>query len=290
LRLAGHDVIGRTQRKIHQRGAFILRTRIALCAGLLAFGVSSSEYALAQPVPPYYPGAVYPAPVYPGYAPGLPPHEIVAVVRSTGLNPLSRPMRRGPVYAVHAVDQTGQGFRVIVDARLGRVLQIVPVPGAQFAAPVGAPAPYGRPPAGVAMVPDGYGPNSRTAALPPGGEGPPANDPGPAAAPVVPPVHAPALSAAPNRAPAVGAPPRPAVQAGPPLPRPRPRLAATSSDPSTSKPATGAIPPAAAGASQSQKDTAKETIKATTKETSKEITTGTVVSPPSPTPPDEMSE
>jgi hypothetical protein len=230
--LPGHDAIGRMQRKIQQRGSPLLRTKIALCAGLLAFGVSASERALAQPVPPYYPGAVYPGPVYPGYARGLPPHEIVAVVRSAGLDPLSRPMRRGPVYALLAVDRAGQEFRVTVDARLGRVLRIVPMPGARFAAPVVVPpTPYGRPPGGIAMVPDGYGPNSRIAALPSGGEGPPENGPGLTGVPT-----------GPGYAPAVGAAPRPAVQAGPPLPRPRPKLAATATDPSTSKPAAGAAP------------------------------------------------
>jgi hypothetical protein len=261
------------QRKIQQRWSPLLRIKIALCAGLLAFGVSASERALAQPVPPYYPGAVYPGPVYPGYARGLPPHEIVAVVRSAGLDPLSRPMRRGPVYALLAVDHAGQEFRVTVDARLGRVLRIVPMPGARFAAPVVVPpAPYGRPPGSIAMVPDGYGPNSRIAALPPGGEGPPESGPGLAGVPTGP-GHAPAVGAAPGHAPAVGAAPRPAAQAGPPLPRPRPKLAATATDPSTSKPATGAAPQV----SQSRQAATKET-------------TGAVAPPAGPTPPEEMHE
>jgi hypothetical protein len=238
-----------------------LKSKIALCAGLLAFGLSASERALAQPVPPYYPGAVYP-----GYAPGLPPHEILTIVRSTGLEPLSPPMRRGPVYALRAADRAGQEVRVIVDARLGRIVRIVPAFGPRFAAPIVAPPPYGRPPGGVVMVPDGYGPNSRIAALPPGGDGSPENGPGPAGVPTAP-GHSPAVSAAPGRAPAVGAPPRPAVQAGPPLPRPRPKLAATATDSSASKPVTGAVPQAEAP-----------------------DTTGTVAPPASPPPPAEMHE
>jgi hypothetical protein len=105
--------------------------------------------------------------VYHGYVPGLPPHEIVALVRSTGLVPLSRPMRRGPIYVLHAVDPAGQEVRVIVDARLGRILRVVPLLGPRYAMPV-VPPPYGRPPGPIAMAPDGYGPNSRIAALPPG--------------------------------------------------------------------------------------------------------------------------
>jgi len=52
-----------------------------LAAGALAFGLTTTGEATAQPVPPYYPGVgIYPAP-------GLPPHEVVAIVRSTGLEP-----------------------------------------------------------------------------------------------------------------------------------------------------------------------------------------------------------
>jgi hypothetical protein len=158
-------------------------------------------------------------------------------------------MRRGPVYALRAADHAGQEVRVIVDARLGRIVRIVPAFGPHFAAPIVAPPPYGRPPGGIAMVPDGYGPNSRIAALPPGGEGPPENGPGLAGVPT-----------GPGHAPAVGAAPRPAVQAGPPLPRPRPKLAATATDPSTSKPATGVAPQV----SQSRQAGTKETTGAVT--------------------------
>jgi hypothetical protein len=241
-----------------------LKTKIALCAGLLAFGLSASERVLAQPVPLYYPGAVYP-----GYAPGLPPHEIITIVRSTGLEPLSGPMRRGPIYAVRAVDRAGQQVRVIVDARLGRVVRIVPLPGARFAAQVVVPPPYGRPPAGVAVVPDGYGPNSRIAALPPGADGLPAPGPGPAGVPSAP-GRAPAVGAAPGYPAAVGAAPRPAAQAGPPLPRPRPKLAATATDSSASTSVTGAAPQAAGPSAQ--QEAGKET-------------TGAITPQASPTPP-----
>src|SRR5882724_8199936 len=96
---------------------------VALCAGLLASSLTVSGAVLAQPVPPpVYPGAAYsgpaypgpvyraapyPGPVHPGYGPGLPPYEIVAVVRSTGLEPLTRPVRNGAVYALRALDPVG---------------------------------------------------------------------------------------------------------------------------------------------------------------------------------------
>jgi hypothetical protein len=249
-----------------------LKSKIALCAGLLAFGATASGNAHAQPVPAYYPGVVYP-----GYVPGLPPHEIVAIVHSTGLVPLSRPMRRGPIYALRAVDPAGQQVQVIVDARLGRVLRVVPLLGPRYAMPV-VPPPYGRPPGPIAMVPDGYGPNSRIAALPPGAGGPPVNGPGVAGVPGVP-----------GHPPAVGAAPHPAPPAGPPLPRQRPKVAATDSSAPTavtpqasSSPASPAMPsPGLPSQASPSQDAVKET----------NDTTGTVTPPASPTPPPvEQSE
>ena len=211
-----------------------MKHAIALCAGLLAFGATASAGDLAQPVLPGYPG-----PVYPGYALGLPPHEIVTIVRSTGLEPLHRPVRHGPTYALRAVDPAGQEMRVIVDARSGRVLRIVPVLGPRYAV---MPPPYGRPPGRIAMVPDGYGPNSRINALPPGVDGPPVIGPG---------VGAPTI--APPRAPAAAAPPPPAGQAGPlPLPRPRPKVAATQSPAAPAAKSTTVAPPQAAPPAPSQ--------------------------------------
>jgi hypothetical protein len=57
----------------------------------------------------------------------LPPYEIVAIVRSAGLNPLSRPSRRGMNYLLRAIDQGGQEVRVVVDGRLGEVIAVTPV-------------------------------------------------------------------------------------------------------------------------------------------------------------------
>ena len=188
-----------------------MKQRIALCVGLVAIGLSASAQAQAQPVPPYYPGAAYPGRIYPGAGPALPPYEIVALVRSTGLEPLSRPMRQGPVYVLRALDPAGQELRVIADARLGRILKVVPVAGPRYVGPI-MPPPYGRPTG--RMVPDG--PTARVAALPPGTEGAPVNGP------------------------AVGN--TPAAQASPPpLPRPRPKVAAAVS-PAVTPETTGAIP------------------------------------------------
>jgi len=129
-----------------------LKQTIAITAGLLALGLATAGDARAQ--------ALYPA------ATQLPPYEIVAIVRSTGLEPVSRPVRHGQIYALHAVDPAGHPVRVTVDSRLGRIMSVTPAAHARFAAPA-LPPPYARPPAGIAAVPDGYGPGPRAAVLPP---------------------------------------------------------------------------------------------------------------------------
>jgi hypothetical protein len=208
-----------------------LKQTIAIGAGVLALALAAANPAAAQ--------LVYPVPP-PGAAVVMPPYEVVAIVRSTGLEPLSHPVRHGPAYVLRAADPAGQVMRVVVDARLGRIVRVVPVFGPRYAAPVGPP-PYGRPPGAIALMPDGYSPNSRIAALPPPGlDGPP--------------LHAPAgaydgLPGA--RAPATHAPPQPSAQAGPPpLPRPRPNLASagTSAAKPTPEAAPVAAPPAPAAA------------------------------------------
>jgi len=174
---------------------------------MLAFTLAASGAGLAQPVPPPYPGTVYP-----GDGMILPPYEVVAIVRSTGLEPLGRPIRQGQAYAVHAVDDAGEEVRVIVDARLGRIVKVVPLMEPRYAMPLLRPPAFGRPPRPVAMVPDG------------GIEGPMLNSP-----------------SAGGSAPTARAPHEPAAPAGPPLPRPRPKVASTESPPAP--PATGAAAP-----------------------------------------------
>ena len=136
----------------------------------------------------------------------LPPYEIVALMRSIGLRPLHRPVREGPTYAMRAVDPIGEEVRVVVDARSGRILRIEPVLIPPNALPV-VPAPYGRPSGRIVMLPDG--PTGRIAELPPGG----------------PPGHPASIAR-----PAAGAPAASGPQGSvPPLPRPRPKVAATQS-------------------------------------------------------------
>ena len=235
-----------------QRERRVLHQKIALCVGVLALSLTASGSASAQPAPtPYYPGAARPGTAV------LPPYEILAILHSAGLEPLSRPWRHGPwVYTLRAVNSSGREVKVIVDARTGRVLHVLPVLVQRYVLPPS----YGRPPAGqIANVPDGYGANSRIAAKPPSVEGPPVKG-----------LPAGALPAVPVP---VAAPPRPTAQAGPPpLPRPRPKLAAAESTPATIA-APQAPPPEAAPPQVEAKDT---------REQPRESETTSAITPPAP--------
>jgi hypothetical protein len=172
-----------------------LKPKIGLYAGAFAFALAASAPGLAQPVPPPYPG-----PVPPGYEAGLPPQEVNAIVRSTGLRPLGPPMRHGPAYVVRAIDPDGEEVRVIINARMGRITKVIPVTLPRYALM----PPSGRPPGRIAVVPDGYGPDGLEARPPIGPGGPPTGS-----------------------VPAMNAPQDPAAETTPPLPRPRPKVAAT---------------------------------------------------------------
>ncbi len=210
-----------------------MKQKLAIYAGLLAIGIAAAGPATSQVLP--YPPAGNMLP-YPA-ANNLPPHEVVALVRSTGLEPLTRPVRHGPVFILHAANKAGHEVRVVVDARLGRIVRVVPLGTVRQAAAVPPPpAPYGRPPAGIPSVPDGYGPSGRATGLPsdiedaePYGQVAGIGMPAP-----------PSRTAAPNAGPTT-------TQSGPPpLPRPRPKVAAA--EPIAPVPATTATSPTPAAA------------------------------------------
>jgi hypothetical protein len=85
----------------------------------------------------------------------LPAYEVVTIIRSMGLDPLDRPMRRGPNYVLRAVDNYGEEVSVTVDALRGRVLSVRPV--VPVAAPYG-PRPPTYDPAPRYAAPPYYGP------------------------------------------------------------------------------------------------------------------------------------
>jgi hypothetical protein len=178
------------------------------------------------------------------YDPGLPPHEIMRIVRSTGLTPLTRPGRRGPYYVVVAADRTGGQMRVVVDAYAGEIVRINPMLVAGLYPPqVGGP--YEPPPRVVTAPPEikdppvGSGPNARF-------------DDG---VPPVPPRSVPRARIA-TAPPATAMPPSTAavpphtaaLPAQTPMPRARPHVAATQTPaaaPATVQAIAPAAPPAA---------------------------------------------
>jgi hypothetical protein len=191
-----------------------LKKQHAACAGLLLLGLATAGTAAAQ--------AVYAGP---GLAdPVLPPYEIMSIVRSTGLAPLSRPMRRGPYYVLVAVDRVGRQMRVVVDAQLGDIVNLRPALaagsyGPEVTGPGAMPGVAVPPNAGVAAAYGGHpGADNTLAPVPPRSI---PNLPPRSAAPAAPAAPPPAAALPPTRM-AVA---EPALPPPPPLPRPRPKLA-----------------------------------------------------------------
>jgi hypothetical protein len=114
-------------------------------AGAQVSGADAGRPYGAQPFasgPPAYAGS-------PRYA--LPSDQISANVRAAGLEPLSRPVLRGAVYYLRAVNRARTEMRVAIDARSGRVLSATRVayeppapPAAGEPGPAQAPAPAPR--------------------------------------------------------------------------------------------------------------------------------------------------
>ena len=89
-------------------------------------------------------------------APGvLPPYEIVTIIRSTGLDPLGRPIRRGPHYVLYAIGDDDREVRVLVNARSGKIVSVTPVETASRLPPGAAVERY------EPMPSAGYIPSSR---------------------------------------------------------------------------------------------------------------------------------
>jgi hypothetical protein len=192
-------------------GSRVLRQRTAIFAAVLALGLGNIGIANAQAI--YFGPRVYDA--------GLPPHEIMRIVRSTGLAPLTRPARRGPYYVLLATNRSGGQMRVVVDAYAGDIVRVNPMLVAGLYGPQPA-APYGPPPrivTGPSELDDpplAYTPNTRfDGGVPPV---PPRAVPGAriATAP-----GATLPSSTPAAPPHTGA-----LPARTPMPRPRPNVAA----------------------------------------------------------------
>lgn len=56
----------------------------------------------------------------------VPRDEILTTLRNIGLDPIGRPVLRGPYYVLHAYDPSGTEMRVVADAQFGDVLSVDP--------------------------------------------------------------------------------------------------------------------------------------------------------------------
>jgi hypothetical protein len=83
-----------------------------------------APYAMAPrpvPGPRFEPGPRY------GYSPSLlPSTEVYSVLRDNGFSPLGIPRLRGFVYTIAAIDRGGDGGRLVIDARDGRIIRFLP--------------------------------------------------------------------------------------------------------------------------------------------------------------------
>jgi hypothetical protein len=185
-----------------------LKKPLATCVALWLLGFAAAGTAAAQ--------TIYGSPELSD--PALPPYEIMSIVRSTGLTPLTRPMRRGPYYVLVAIDRVGRQMRVVVDAQLGDIVNLRPALAAGSYGPeVGRPVVMpgaAMPPADIGSAAPGFGPRS-------GGDNALAPTP-PRSIPTARTVNAAPAAAPPPSRMATAEPPSPPP---PPLPRPRPKLA-----------------------------------------------------------------
>ena len=204
-----------------------MKHRIALCAGLASLAVAAATSAQAQVYVEPPRGYVGPPPQM--VQGGLPPAEVLMVVRASGLRPLTQPARRGSQYVLLASDNMGGQLRVVVSAHNGRIVHAEPAYDPRFAYHPARPR---------GLVP--IGPPQHAAVAPPQYAAPPADLRTPSAPPrtarntpqqQTPAQEAPAaadasqnhgLASAPDTANA--APTRPART---PLPRPRPAVASS---------------------------------------------------------------
>src|SRR5262245_63150263 len=128
--------------------------RAAIFATLVAAGIIVADSAQAQLV--YIGPGAYAARAYgPGFGPrihdgSLMPFEVMRIVRSHGLMPLSRPARRQATYEVIAGTRSGGQMRVVIDAFSGDVVKVNPIAaggpnGPRLAAPYDPSLPPPRP-------------------------------------------------------------------------------------------------------------------------------------------------
>src|SRR6516225_7403377 len=121
------------------KGGKMRRTRRALGAALAVFAAMPPGLALAQwnaPPSPYPSTHAWDgreeAAGGPAMAGALAPQQIVAGVRRAGFEPISRPIQRGRIYVLFAVDPYDVDVKLTVDAGSGRVLGVTDTVGPRY--------------------------------------------------------------------------------------------------------------------------------------------------------------
>ncbi|MGZ5828430.1 MAG: hypothetical protein ACXWJW_07820 [Xanthobacteraceae bacterium] len=96
--------------------------KIAASSAAVLLGALTPALAQYASPPPYAVAPRYEAVPQPDGV--LPPYEVMTIVRSMGFDPITRPVLRGPIYVVRALDEENMPVRVAVDARSGNVLRV----------------------------------------------------------------------------------------------------------------------------------------------------------------------
>jgi hypothetical protein len=133
---------------------------------LVPYGIARSPYAAASDIGGPYAAMPRDVPLR-RYGPSLlPPEEVYTVVRDSGFSPLGIPQQRGLVYTISVIDRGGDDGRLVIDARTGRIIRVMPAyrmggnPNADLTVTYGpaAPPPIGvvrgapRPPGSIPQV------------------------------------------------------------------------------------------------------------------------------------------
>ncbi len=127
----------------------VLRSALAISVAVSGLMVLAPSSGVAQDPPRSLTGRWAPTGM-------LAPAEIIVEVRRAGFEPISRPVLRGPVYVLIALDESDSDVKLTVDARSGRVLWVSDAIGARYGGYYGYPAwpRYGRPPVPPADIPN----------------------------------------------------------------------------------------------------------------------------------------
>ena len=154
----GSRAIRREGNVMARKTALLFALGVLGCCGAL----NGSALAQVQPMPPMRELPPPPAQARQMQSErGLPFEDVIALVRSMDLDPVTAPIRRGARYVVRAVDQYGNMVRVVVDGQLARVVALRPVMGRARSVEYAPPTDY---PPRVVYGPSPYGPPAESRA------------------------------------------------------------------------------------------------------------------------------